>query len=526
MPTKFVEILGEIFYILNSLVTGQSGAFMSNSLSFELQQKASQNIKQLQRLIMSRQMQQAIHFLQMPIMELSPLIDCELEQNPLLESSIEADEDNEVDLDLKQLEEDNIEESTDEDLVPEKELSFEEGDFEIMRRLDEDFRDHFSESGNLSGRSKSEQDKLQSFLESSIISEETLFEYLTKQARECFSEKKQLSIAEAIIGNIDRAGFFNTPLEELATLEGCKVEEIEKVLKVVQTFDPSGIGARNLQESLLIQLKDKDKIKTLAYRIVEKHFDDLLHNHIPAIKKGLSCTAEEIGEAVDHDIASLELHPGTQLSHDVATFIVPDASIKQEGDELVVGINDDSMPRLRLNSRYMRMLDDATLPEETKDFIKQKIVSAKWLLRNIMQRNDTLERISQSLAKWQRDFFINPDGKLVPLTMKVLADELDVHESTIARAVSGKYIDTPRGLLSLRSFFTSGLSTKEGTDISSKTAQNILEDIIAAEDKRHPLSDEALSLILKEKGIQCARRTIAKYRTALNIGTAQQRRKF
>lgn len=505
---------------------------MSNTLSFELQQKPGQNIKQLQRLIMSRQMQQAIHFLQMPIMELTPLIDLELEQNPVLEYSkeegdeSESNSDSDTDSDLKQLEEDNIEETTDGDSVPESELSFEEGDFEIMRRLDQDFRDHFSESGNAPAQRTTEQDELQTFLESSITSEETLFEHLMQQAKEAFEDKKELGIAEAIIGNFDRSGFLNTPLEEIALLQKCSVEAVRKVLKVIQTFDPIGVGAGSLKESLLIQLRSQGKDGSLAYRIIDTHFDDLLHNRIPAIKKGLHCTAEQIGEAVDHDIAPLDLHPGTQLSHDVTSFIIPDVALREDGDELVVSINDDSMPRLRLNTRYLRMLDDPALPTETKDFIKQKIVSAKWLLKNIMQRNSTLERIAESLAKWQRDYFINPNGKLVPLTMHVLADELEVHESTIARAVSGKYIDTPRGVMALRSFFTSGLSSQTGEDISSKTARDLLADIIAKENKEHPYSDEAISAMMKEKGIQCARRTVAKYRVALNIGTAQQRRKF
>lgn len=498
---------------------------MSHPLSFELQQKPGQNIKQLQRLIMSRQMQQAIHFLQMPIMELTPLIDKELEQNPVLEYSKEGEEDSN-DADLQQLEEEHIEESLDTDNIPEKELTFDERDFEIMRRLDEDFRDHFQESGSVPMKRSAEQDKLQTFLESSITEEKTLFEHLMQQAREIFADEKQLAIAEMIIGNFDQSGFINVPLQELAVMEGHDLSAIEEVLKVIQTFDPVGVGARDLKESLLIQLQSQGKEDSLAYQIIDKHFDDLLHNHIPAIKKGLHCTAEQIGEAVDHDIANLDLHPGTQLSRQVVSFIVPDISLRQEDDELIAAVNDESMPRLRLNSRYMRMLDDETLPKDTKDFIKKKIVSAKWMLRNILQRNDTLEKIAVSLAKCQKDYFLNPNGKLVPLTMKAMADELGVHESTIARAVADKYIDTPRGVLPLRSFFTNKLSTKTGIDISSKTARDLLQDIIDGEDKRNPYSDEAISALIKAKGIQCARRTVAKYRIALKIGTAQQRRKF
>jgi RNA polymerase sigma-54 factor len=496
---------------------------MSNILSFELQHKANQNIKQLQRLIMSKQMQQAIQFLQVPIMELAPLIDAELEQNPVLEN---VDNEKENDLELKQLEEENIEKSQDEDQVPEQELSFNDRDFEIMRRLDQDFRDHFAEAGNVSIKPSLEQQKLQNFLESSIESKETPFAHLMHQAREAFNNKKQLDIAEMVIGNLDSSGFFNTSLEEIALMQGCGVDEVENVLKIVQTFDPIGIGARGLQESLLIQLKAKGKKNSLAYQIVNLHFDDLLHNRIPAIKKRLKCNIEDIEKAVNHDISILDLHPATQLNHQVAVVIIPDAVLKFEDNELVVTINDESMPRLRLNTRYLRMLDDPELSKETKDFIKQKVVSAKWLLRNVMQRNDTLERICKSLAKWHQDYFLHPNGTLVPLTMKAIADELELHESTIARAVSRKYMDTPRGLLPLRSFFTSSLSTNKGSDVSAKTVQDLIIDIIAKEDKLHPLSDEAISAMIKEKSINCARRTIAKYRAALNIGTAQQRRKF
>lgn len=495
---------------------------MPNPLSLDLQQKPSQNIKQLQRMIMSRQMQQAIHFLQMPIMELTTLIDQEMEQNPVLEYSSETDSDE--NLEHSQLEEDNRE-PEEMEIAPEKELTFDDQDFEIMRRLDEDFRDHFSESGSSPVKRSSEEEKLQTFLESSICAIPTLFEHLMQQVQEVFPDEKQRSIAEGIIGNFDDNGFLTTPLQELATLQGCSVGEIETVLKEVQTFDPSGVGAGSLQESLLLQLKRQGRESSLAYAIIDRYFDDLLHNRIPLIKKGLHCQANEIEEAVE-EIARLDLHPGTRISRQVVSCVVPDVSLRQEGEELIISINDDYMPRLKFNGRYMRMLEDPSLPEETKDFIKKKIVSAKWLLRNLSQRNETLEKIGQALAKRQRHFFLDPNGKLVPLIMKTLAEELEVHESTIARAVSDKYIDTPRGVLPLRSFFTNSLTTDAGKDVSSKTVREMVKEMIDTEDKQHPLSDETISTKIKAQGVQCARRTVAKYRAALNLGNAQQRRKF
>lgn len=501
---------------------------MPHSLSLELKQKPSQNIKQLQRLILSRKMQQALHFLQMPIMELTPLIDLEMEHNPLLEYAEEEESEDglDADIDLKQLEEDNLEGSHEEDRLPEEELTFKEDDFEIMRRLDEDFRDHFVQSENGLLKRTADEDKLQAFLESSLRSEQTLFGHLMQQAKESFSDKKRQGISEAIIGNLDQTGFLSTSLQELAILLGCALEEVECVLKVIQTFDPIGIAARSLQESLLIQLKDQKKTETIAYAIVEHHFDDLLHHRIPLIKKALNCDSRDIQEAIDRHIAKLELHPGALFDQQLTSFIIPDVSLRQEESEWVVVVNDDSMPSLRLNRRYLRLLEDSSLSDEARDFIKQKVISAKWLLRNILQRNETLKKISQSLVKRQREFFFNPNGRLVALTMQVVADELGLHESTIARAVSGKSIDSPRGILPLRSFFTSSLFTVEGGEVSSKTVQDILRELIETENKQDPLSDEAIAILINAKGIRCARRTVAKYRMALKIGTARQRKQL
>lgn len=499
---------------------------MPMSFSMDLQQKPIQSIKQLQRLIMSRQMQQAIHLLQTPVMELVPMLEMELEQNPVLEYLQEDEPDSDNDEEMQKLEDEVAEEDTDLDNGADMEVSFDEHDFDVLRRLDEDFRDHFAESGapNIS-RSK-EDDQLQTFLESSICSQPTLFAHLINQSHEIFQGEKERILAESIIGNLDEAGFLSTSLEEIALLQHCTVEELEKVLMAIQSFHPNGVGARNLQESLLIQLQVLGKQETLAYAIVERHFQELLHNHIPVIIKKLGCTAEQVGEAIDHDIAHLDLHPGGQLSPTQTAYITPDLSLIQEDENLVVKVTEEAMPHLRLNGRYLRMLDDTTLTDETREFIKQKVVSAKWLLRNILQRNETLQNIGEVLTRCQREFFINPEGKLTPLTMKIVADELQMHESTIARAVSNKYIDTPRGLFPLRFFFTNALNTDAGDEISAKTAKDLLQEIIAKEDVSHPLSDEIISALMKAKGIHCARRTVAKYRTALNIGTAQQRRKF
>lgn len=494
---------------------------MPYSLSMDLQQKPQQSLKQMQRLIMSRQMQQAIHLLQVPVMELGQIVDQELEENPILEQMEEEDDSSNDDAAMQ-----DSEEPVEDETIENKEVSFDERDFEILRRLDEEYRDHFAESGSAPVVRSNEQDKLQTFLESSICAQPTLFEHLMVQAKESFLEEKERNLGEALIGNFDEGGFLQASLAELAVLHDSSEAALEKILEVIQTFHPAGIGARDLKECLLIQLRLLGKEKTLAYAIIEKHFQDLLHNHIPNIVKGLGCKMDQVQEAIDQHIVHLDLHPGTQLSRQVPQYIAADVSLQLEGGELSVAVSEDSLPPLRLNGKYLRMLDDDKLDQETKEFIQKKILSAKWLLRNIMQRNDTLEKIANVLAQRQKEFFLDPVGKLVPLTMKMVAEELELHESTIARAVSNKYIDTPRGLLPLRFFFTTGLATEAGGEISAKTVKDVLEEIISQEDSCHPLSDEAISVLLKSKGIHCARRTVAKYRTALNLGTAQQRRKF
>lgn len=494
------------------------------SYTLAMQQKPSQNIKQLQRLIMSRRMQQAIHLLQMPVAELSMAVQLELQQNPLLEYPDEEIDDQ--DGDMQRLSEDADEVIEEEDIKPEEELKFDEQDFEALQRLDEGFRDYLSDVGEAYGKVNGAQEKTGNFLENTVCSVSTLFEHLMQQAKETFEEEREIALAEALIGNFDENGYLKTPIEEIAVLQGCRVDDLEKLLDQIQTFEPKGVGARNLRESLLIQLRSQGKESTLAYAIVDKCFDDLLHNRIPRITTSLACTAEQIGEMVDRHIAKLDLHPGSSFSRRVVQNIIPDAVIRLDDDKLIAAVNEEALPSLRLNSRYLRMLRQEGTAADVKDFIRQKLVSAKWLLRNIYERNSTVEKITSELAKRQHNFFSDPEGKLVPLTMKVIAEELQLHESTIARAISDKYIDTPRGLFPLRFFFTNAIENEAGKELSSRTVRDLVREIIASEDKSSPLSDEAVSAMIAGRGIRCARRTVAKYRAALKIGTAQQRRKF
>lgn len=487
---------------------------MSKQALLSLQQK----IKQTQWMIMTQQMQQAIHLLQTPIMELSAILTEHLEQNPIIESDLEHENE------LGDEEDEEQSDTDDQDLL-EKSLVFRDDDFDILLRLDDDFRHSVSEDETPLHKS-AEEKEYQTYREQSICAQPTLFEHLMKQANEAFDQRNEQAMAEAIIGNFNEHGYLDTSLQEIALLNDFPLESLRNILLKIQTFDPYGIGASTLQESLLSQLHLQGKENSLAALLVRDHYDDLLHNRIPLIQKKLSCSSKEIADAISHDLLHLDIHPGKAYSRDPVQVLVPDVSLQQDEEELRVVINHDFMPPLRISSRYRLMMDDPDVPRQTKDFIRKKILSFKWLCRNIQQRGTTIERIAASLAKRQRAFFLDPEGVLVPLTMKELAEELELNESTIARAVSNKYLNSPRGLHPLRFFFSNAYLNQEGENVSSTTVRNVLKSMIQKEDKKHPLSDEALSACLRDHGIACARRTISKYRAELNLGTALQRKKF
>lgn len=482
---------------------------MPNPVSLMQQLKQPLTQRQAQRLIMSGHMQQALNLLQMPVTELATTIETEMEQNPVLEYAIEESEDETGEGD---------ELSLDADHELEKPLDFSDTNFEVLRRLDREFQDKF-----LDGAAK---DKSKEYRESLICEKISLFDYLMRQARDTFDNLRDLDLAESLIGNFDESGFLTTPLSEIAILVRADQEELKTILSTIQTFEPRGVGATSLKECLLIQLKRQGRQKSLAYRVINEQYDNLLHNHILEIQKKLRCTMKDLQRAIYEEIGKLDFHPGSSYSQEDSVPIVPDVSIVERDGHLVVMIHDEEfLPNVRLNPEYVRMMEEKALSEETREFIRRKILSAKWLLRNIDHRGNTVQRIAHALLKRHSDFFMNPSGRLVPLTMLELADELDMHESTIARAVANKYINTPRGLFSLRFFFTSALDSDNG-DVSSNTIRDIIKEMIAKEDKKNPLSDNDIAKELRGKGIACARRTIAKYRGQLKLGNAHQRRQY
>ncbi len=455
-----------------------------------LEQVSTQNVKQIQRLILSPQMQQALHLLQLPVLELSSVIEEELTQNPLLE-------------------------------ISESGSDFSEEEFAMLRTLK-------NESHTPSSQTQREEEDLKAFIENTIAYEDSLFDHLMRQAFEALTSEKERELAAAIIGNLDHDGLLSTSLEEIAALNNCSLEELRLILKEIQTFDPPGVGAQSLKEALLIQLKGLGKDNSLAFRIVANHYEDVMHNRIPTIAKSLCRSTQEIRTTIEEEIAPLDLHPGTKQVEghyrQTVQHLSPDVTIDYSEGKFSIEINEERIPSLRLNHNYLQLLQDPTLPPETRHYIHEKISSGKWLLRNIHERHQTLYRIAQELIKDQTPFFSSANGLLAPKTMKEIAEKLELHESTIARAVANKYVSSPRGIFPLRSFFTHSYTTESGENISANTVKDLLIRLIKEEEKTRPLSDEALSNLIKEQGIPCARRTVAKYRQELGIGNTTQRR--
>lgn len=467
--------------------------------------------KQWQRLMMTAKMQQAIYLLQLPIMELSEVIRESLEQNPVIECISEEEWVPEEREDAQELD-------------PEKELTLSEIDIRILKQLAEDCDVNEIDRPQMNDN-ECDKDK-QSYRESLICAEETLFEHLMKQAREAFDSRSDYLHAERIIGSLNSSGILDISIQEIASDSGADISVLEPILNTIKTFTPFGIAAKDLQECFLIQLACKGKNGTLAERVIRFHFNDLVHNNMSVIIKALKCSAEELKETIDHELVHLDFHPGLSYRCQGAEAIIPDIIVAQDEETVRITLNNDFMPTIRVNRTYLKMIDDPNVAEETKLFIREKIASAKWLLRNLYERNSTLERIVAALIQRNKTFFQESSGQVAPLTMQELAGDLDLHESTVARAVSNKFVDCPYGIFPLRFFFSKAFHKKQKEDISSRAIMELIQKWMNEEDKAKPLSDALIEQKLKEQGICCARRTIAKYRSLLGVGNAHQRKRI
>jgi RNA polymerase sigma-54 factor len=349
----------------------------------------------------------------------------------------------------------------------------------------------------------------------------SLADYLSEQLRLGTDDPDTLSIGMAIIGNLDEDGYLRAELAEIAQGTGQTVAEVERVLALVQGFDPRGVAARSIQECLLLQLTADPEPDPVSVEIVERYFDDLGRRRYAEIARAMKLSLDRIMESID-EIQGLEPKPGRRFAIVDSRYIVPDVTIQKVGNDYVVVLNEEGIPRLRVNALYRSLLRRSG--DEAKQYVEQKIRSAVWLIKSVEQRQRTLRRVAQSLVNFQRDFLDKGLPYLRPLALRDVGDDISMHESTISRVTTNKYVQTPQGLFELKFFFHSGIESTNGSMVSSVSVKKMIRDMVEAEEAASALSDQEIAQALHGQGLMIARRTVAKYREEMGILPSHQRR--
>jgi len=461
--------------------------------------------------VLSPQLQQSLLVLQTPLLELRNLVQQEMETNPVLEElPDEPGPDSQ----------DEGESSGDDNF---------ENEFEKLASLDEEWRDYMAQSASSGAdgfRSSGEAKDKRQFFFDSIAVQETLQQNLLGQLNQTALNASDRKAAELIVGNIDDKGFLQSAPEEMALNSGIPQEDFEKMLALIQGFHPPGVGARDLRECLLIQLRREGKENSLEYKIVSEHMEDLGRRRFPEIARRMGISVEDVQKAADN-IGRLNPRPGQVFAAAPQNYVLPDVTVEKVDGEYQITLNDEQIPHLRISNLYKDIIASGnTQSGEVKDYIRDKIRSGKFLIRSIHQRQQTIANIAQQIVARQRDFLEHGPSHLKPMTMKEVADAVGVHETTVSRAVSGKYMATPQGIFEMKYFFTPGYQTAGGESLSNTSVKEAILDLVKREDGNQPLSDNEIVEILSERGIPIARRTVAKYRSELNILPSHMRRKY
>jgi RNA polymerase sigma-54 factor len=504
----------------------------------ELSQSTSMRMEQRQ--LLTPRMIQSMEILQLPLMALEERIEQEMEINPTLEFR-----DGELDGDAIQAPADT--DRQDDRAEGEQALVVKENDdaadFDRLNKISEYFEnEEFSANSGTSFRQNSafdgERDKKLDAMNNTAARGITLTEHLLNQWAFIEAPPTVKQAGEAIINNIDPEGYLRIDLETLQreSKKPLTVEDLTQALTLVQGLEPAGVGARNLRESLLLQLdaleEDEERSEghdfDLERTLVRDHLKDLEMNRYPQIAKKLNRSLTDIQSAVQHGLHQLRPHPGKQIGFHESPGITPDAIIyyDEDTDKYEIQMTHDPAPNLYIVGKYRKMLKDRTQPKATREYIANNVRNARWLIESIEQRRSTIQRVIRAVVDAQRDFFDKGPEFLKPLPMILVADQLGIHVATVSRAVSEKWLQTPRGVLPLRRFFSGGTTNAEGEDMSWDAVKEKLKVIIAEEDKHNPLNDDEIVDKLKTQGIDLARRTVAKYRKILNIPTARQRKEF
>ncbi|HET7874659.1 MAG TPA: RNA polymerase factor sigma-54 [Methylomirabilota bacterium] len=474
-------------------------------------------LRQTQRLVMTPLLQQAIQLLQLSTLELEQVVRKELEENPLLEEV--PVETTETTAPAASAEGGEAPAAPAVAEPPPKETAqvdnerADELPFDLSAAIFDEPADERTPV------SMEERDELP--FENLGRSDVSLADYLSEQLRLITDEPEALKIGEAIIGNLDEDGYLRAELAEIAEGIGAAVKDVERVLTIVQGFDPTGVAARSVQECLRLQLTADAEPDPVSVEIVERHFEDLERRRYAEIARAMKLPVERIMESVE-EIQGLEPKPGRRFGGSDSRYVVPDVIIQKVGDDYVVALNEEGIPRLRVNSLYRSLLRQSG--DEAKQYVEQKLRSAVWLIKSVEQRQRTLRKVAQSLVNFQREFLDKGLPFLRPLALRDVGEDIGMHESTISRVTTNKYVQTPQGLFELKFFFHSGIASDTGSMVSSVSVKKTIRDMVAAEDSAKPLSDQEVAQALQAQGLSIARRTVAKYREELGILPSHQRR--
>ena len=502
-------------------------------------QSLEQRLVQKQKLVITQQMRHAIELLQMSHAELEQKIEDELVANPALELANEEPE-----AESKAAPDDSGEPpasgtvsevdftfgpagSSEDEVAPaQTDASNVDGnDTGHFSDVDVNWEDYYSDSESRVYTPR-EPDEEEHSYEEYVARSETLYEYLKRQLHVTPLDRDSLRIGEYIIGSIDDDGYLREPLEDIAAQLGCTVQAVQRVLKVIQSFDPPGVGARNLAECLRIQLENRGVRDPAVLDIIDNHFEQLMKRKFKEISKQTKMDEKCVHETFQM-ISHLEPKPGRARSAEQPVYIQPDVTVKKVDEGYMIFLNEGRLGNLRVSGYYRDMIRNfGSLQREEREFVQDKYRSAMWLIRNIERRKSTILKVTEAIMGVQKGFLEKGIEALKPLTLKDIADIVGMHESTVARVTTGKYVETPRGTFELKFFFSPRLEREDGEDASATSIKEKIAKLVDAENKQRPLSDQRIAEILRQDGLEIARRTVAKYREGMKILSAKMRKDF
>ena len=470
--------------------------------------KQQLNMKLSQNLVMTQSLQQAIKLLQLSKLELESLIHQELEENPVLE-----EQSTETAPSLEETK-DRVKESKTDEIGP---------DSSGMEEVDVDyfFQDYVEYQNR---RTVREERELPSF-ENTLSQPTSLLNHLTWQLDLTALDEKSREVAEAIIGNLNSDGYLKSTCEEISKMTGVHEDRVEEIRNLIQEFDPIGVASFDLQECLLVQLEMMPDVEIqLAHKIVADHLEHLVKHTYNELAQELGISLKEVQETLEL-IRTLDPKPGSKFADLGSVYVEPDVFIVKDGEEYAIILNEDNLPKLKINQSYQSMLSkNSDQKEGTKNYIREKMNGAKWLLKSFVQRQRTIYKVVESIVDRQKEFFENGVKFLKPMVLSDVAFDINMHESTVSRVVTNKYVHTPRGVFELKYFFSSGIKSSSGEDVSSLAVKRRIRQIVEQEDSKKPLSDSKIMALLNKEGLKIARRTVAKYREEQNIPPSKLRK--